>query len=161
MSKEIPLTQGLASLVDDDDYEGLMQHKWYATKMKGGAKAKRSLPRDEDGRQESAYMHRVIMNAKKGQYVDHRNHDTLDNRRANLRLCTQSQNMGNRRKSAGSMYRFKGVRKNNGGGAWRAQICVEYIRTELGTFANERDAARSYNAAAIEHFGEFALLNEV
>ena len=155
--KEIPLTQGCVAIVDEGDYEGLMRNKWYATKMKGGTKAARKSPREE-GRQKSIYMHRVIMNAKRGQYVDHRNHDTLDNRRVNLRLCTHGQNQANRHKFAGCASRFKGVTRAKRKGYWQAKIYAGGM-SRLGIFADERDAAGAYNVAAIDRFGEFALLN--
>ncbi len=156
MSKTIPLTQGYVAIVDDADYEELMQRKWYATRMGGGVKAACW----RNGRH--LYMHRVIMKAKEGEYVDHANHDTLDNRRrSNLRTCTNAQNQANRRKLSGCSSQFKGVYWSKHAGKWLARITTNYRMLHLGYFDDEVLAARSYNAAAIEHFGEFALLNEV
>ncbi len=105
-------------------------------------------------------MHRQIMGAPAGMVVDHVNHKTLDNQRENLRVCTQSQNNANQRKTRGAS-RFKGVAWHKRTGKWHARIGKNGRRHHLGCFNNEALAAQAYNAAALEHFGEFALLNEV
>lgn len=105
-------------------------------------------------------MHRLIVGAGKGEMVDHINGNGLDNRRSNLRLCSQLQNMGNRGKSRNSNQPFKGVRlvrdkpRNK---PWRASIGKEC--RHLGFFATAEEAARAYDAAATERYGEFAFLN--
>ncbi len=93
--------------------------------------------------------------------MDHANHDQLDNQRANLRRCTNSQNMANRRKQPGCSSRFKGVHWYKRVGKWRANIEVDGRKYALGYFDDEIEAARAYNVAAIEHFKEFALPNSV
>ncbi len=153
--KEIPLTQGYVAIVDDEDFPELSKHKWYAVRMRSGVKA--ACWRNG----KHLYMHRAIMKAKDGQPVDHRNHNTLDNQRSNIRLCTHSQNRVNQRKRPGCSSRYKGVYWHKGNKRWRAQIEYHGNRRCLRGFINENDAARAYNAAATELFGEFALLNEV
>ncbi len=97
----------------------------------------------------------VIMKPAMGLQVDHINHDTLDNRRENLRICTEQQNKMNRRPERGAMSKYKGVCPKKG--KWRAVLC----RKELGMFDTEIEAAIAYNNAAFEKFGEFAYLNNI
>jgi len=98
-------------------------------------------------------MHRLIMDAPDGVLVDHRNRDTLDNRRCNLRFATRQQNAANMDRGSA----WKGVRKSRN--HWSAQITVDGALKYLGVFDSEEDAARAYDRAALEAFGEFALLN--
>jgi hypothetical protein len=104
--------------------------------------------------------HRIILNAPPELLVDHINHDTLDNRRANLRLCTRSQNMWNRKRRTGTS-KYKGVYWRPDRQKWRTQIYLNNIRVASAHFACEDDAARFYNEKALELFGEFAYLNEI
>lgn len=159
--KEISLTKGYVALVDDEDYEELSKHKWRVCKMRGGPKAQRQSRRDASGKRTSVYMHRQITNAPPGLVVDHLNHDTLDNQRANLRVCTCAQNGANMRKRPGLSSRFKGVSWYALCGKWRASITVNGRFKHLSLFDDEVEAARAYNRAAREHFKEFALLNDV
>ncbi len=160
--KEIPLTKGFVTIVDDCDYEELSQYKWHVVLMHSSPKAVRKTPGDENGKQHAIYMHRQIMNAPPGMDVDHINHDTLDNRRStNLRVCTRAQNAANQRKGTGCSSQFKGVSWEKDRGKWRAQITISGKSTYLGLFDDEVDAACAYNAEARVKFREFALLNDV
>ncbi len=161
MSKQIPLTQGHVAIVDNEDYEELMQYRWHIDAHPQGPRVMRTTPVDIHGKQGGVLMHRQIMDAPLGMDVDHHNHDQLDNRRANLRVCTRSQNMANMRKRPGCSSRFKGVYLEKRTGRWVARIRVNLQMIALGTFEQETRAARAYNVAAIEHFGEFALLNKI
>lgn len=92
--------------------------------------------------------------------VDHRNHDGLDNRRANLRVGTQADNNANQRKrSRPTSSRYKGVYWSNTYGVWIAEIKGPVGRKHLGRFEDETEAAKVYDDAALELFGEFAHLN--
>jgi hypothetical protein len=108
------------------------------------------------------FLHHFVLNVPKGSglKVDHWNGDTLDNRRENLRLCTDSQNQANRSDSRGTS-QFKGVHLDRDTGHWVAAICKDRKSIHLGTFETEEDAARAYNAEALSLFGEFACLNLV
>lgn len=158
MAKEIPLTKGQIAIVDDEDYEKLIEHKWCAQR----ARTKGTLyyyavrmARDEHKCRYTEFMHHVIMGRVK---VDHKNHNGLDNRRENLRIANQAQNNANRRKDSGDCSsKYKGVTRENN--RWRARIKADEKRIHLGLFHSEEEAARAYDQAAKELFGEFALLN--
>lgn len=152
MSREIPLTKGLVALVDDEDYETLAASTWCVRGNPPYASRHIQLGYRRYGQET---MHRAIMGATDGQHVDHINGDTLDNRRANLRLCTHYQNMCNRRPNAGR--KFKGVYRHGKG--WRVTIQAEGQKVCIGTFPSEEIAARAYDEAARQLHGEFARLN--
>ena len=94
MVKEIELTRDQVALVDDEDYPVLIKASWYALPRHNHWYAATS---NSNGGPVTVYMHRVIMDAPDGMQVDHINHNGLDNRRRNLRICTQSENLRNRR----------------------------------------------------------------
>jgi hypothetical protein len=158
--KEIQLSQGKVAIVDDKDYEYLSKFKWYASYSRSGFYAVRS---NRQGQKPShILMHRVILNAPLDKEGDHINGDTLDNRRCNLRLCSHSQNICNSRKPTDSKTSiYKGVSLPKGYKRWKACIAINGRNKHLGFFSNELDAAKAYNKAAIELFGEFARLNVI
>lgn len=152
MAREVPLSRGMFATVDDADYEPVMAAgPWHACPSGNTAYARRHVTLD--GRRTTQNMQTFLTGWPQ---TDHRNTDGLDNRRANLREATTSQNMANgqRRKTSG----FKGVFPRESG-RWRAKICVENRPINLGTFTDPADAARAYDAAARLHFGEFARPN--
>ena len=163
--REIELTQGKVTLVDDVDYEFLSQWEWCAQEQK----RKRGLPslwiaqRRQRGTREVIRMH-VLVAQRAGIYVpgkriDHRDGDSLHNWRSNLRAATCGQNTFNARKRLDCVSRFKGVNWDRDSGLWRARITQNYRRRSLGRFESERDAALAYDRAAIDLFGEFAKTN--
>lgn len=159
--KKIQLTQNKIALVDDEDYEWLNRWKWQSQKYKNGtyrATRCKYFPHLKRGR--SVYMSREILNAPKGLCVDHINHNPLDNRRCNLRLCTYSQNGGNQLPINKKMTsNFKGVYQQKIQKRWESRIEFHRKKIYLGTFADEIDAAKAYDLKAKELFGEFALTN--
>lgn len=147
----LPLTRGLFALVDEQDFEGVAAASWAPSKTKCTTYARNS---------KKQYLHRLIMNAPAGMEVDHRNGDGLDCRRSNLRVCTAGQNRCNMRKTTiPKTSRFKGVCWDRTRNKWRATIKLHRQWTYLGRFDNEIDAAKAFDMAARELFGEFALLN--
>lgn len=110
------------------------------------------------------YMHRLIAGAGPKEVVDHINRDTLDNRASNLRIADPSQNGANRigdRRRFGTSSSYKGVSWDKSRNKWQAMIHVNGRTRALGRFALEDDAAKAYNAAAIDAWGEFARLNDI
>lgn len=103
------------------------------------------------------YLHKLIMGSRPGYDVDHINGDQLDNRRCNLRFCTRSQNMQNRKPLERSKY--KGIHKIRG--RYRAVIGSRKNKKHLGYYDTPEGAAKAYNVAAMEMFGKFARLNNV
>lgn len=151
MTKEIPLTRGYVALVDDDDFDRVAARHWYASSGRGGpiyaitsvGNAKISL-------------HRFILSARPGSYVDHKNRNGLDCRKENLRFCTPSQNSANRVLDPGKTSAYRGVRWKPREGMWAAEIGR---RTWLGYFDTEEAAARARDEVARKLYGEFAVLN--
>ncbi|OHB55307.1 MAG: hypothetical protein A2173_08695 [Planctomycetes bacterium RBG_13_44_8b] len=104
-------------------------------------------------------MHNEIMQPQAGLIIDHKDHNGLNNSRANLRPATKAQNCWNRRKKPGCSSKYKGVCFNKALGKWAGSIRFEGRRSHLGYFVNEEEAARTYDAAARKYHGEFAALN--
>ncbi len=150
--RHLPLGDGHYAIVDTADYEELSQYTWHF--HNGYAM------RWENRRE--VYMHRQIMNPPKGKVVDHVNHNRVDNRRSNLRICNRRQNIFNQPSKRATASPFKGVsyrKYPSGRRKCYAQIRIDGKKTYLGSFAAEADAARAYDRAAVEHHGEFAHLN--
>ncbi len=153
----IPLTRGQSAIVDAEDYEWLIKFKWQA-KWCSTTKsfyAARSLPRDKTGKRLAVMMHREIMGAQDGVEVDHRNHDTLDNRKSELRFASHAQNLWNTRVRRNNKCGFKGVIQRSAT-RWSARITINGKRRNLGHFRTPEEASRAYDRAAIEFYGAFA-----
>ena len=157
--KQIPLTKGKVALVDDEDFEWLSRWKWQAQKNHYNgytAVCSKVYGYGEGG---AVFMHRMIMNTPKGLTVDHRNHNTLDNCKHNLRNCSNRENTHNRGPVSNSTSRYKGVRlRKRKKVRWTAQI-YNIKSVHIGTFTNEIEAAKAYDKIAKELFGEYAYLN--
>ena len=156
--REIQLDKGYIAKVDTEDYDRVSEHNWYANVKKNGEVRAICYIKSRD-KDTNLSMARFVMNAPTGRLVDHINHDTLDNRKSNLRICSKLQNQANRKMSKDNTSGFKGVVKN--GDKWRAQIKVNNKHTHLGSYDTAEAAAIAYDKAAIENFGEFALTNKM
>jgi hypothetical protein len=153
--REIPLTRGKVTMVDDADFEWLNQWKWFAHKSPGGHwYAVRARPNFR-----KIWMHRLILDTPDGLQTDHRNNDGLDNQRHNIRTCSPSQNQHNQtpHKHKGTSV-FKGVSLTKER-AWKASIGIGRQTRYLGVFPSEIEAALAYDHIARELFGDFAYTN--
>ncbi len=156
--RHIPLTQGKFAIVDDGDYDYLMQWKWCAHKayFSDNYYAVRNVHLT-CRRSRTISMHRVVMHVPVGLHTDHINHNGLDNRKANLRICLRIQNQFNGKPRRNSASKYKGVYPSRA--KWQARITCNCVRLSLGTFSSEIQAAKAYDRKAKELFGEFAYLN--
>lgn len=144
--KKIPVGNGHFALVDDEDYELVGQRRWHLNN-RGYIKSGKVL------------LHRLVTSAPPGYDVDHIDGDKMDNRRSNLRVCTRGQNLANQKRSANNTSGYKGVTFNKECNRWQAYIHQDGRQYHLGLFHDIVDAARAYDAAAQEKFGEFARPN--
>lgn len=152
--RSIPLTKGKSTIVDDVDYDFLMQWKWWY----GGKYAVRThqdMP---------VLLHRIVAERagiNPRHKIDHINRDRLDNRRHNLRAATKSQNGTNRGPNKNNTSGFKGVCWDKCNRLWETKIQVEGRYHKIGRYPTKTEAAKAYNEAAIKYFGAFAYLNKV
>ena len=157
--KEILRTRGLCTQVDDEDCDRLSQYKWCTVKPHNISYATRK-GRGKKG--STIRMHREILGVLPGIMVDHINGNGLDNRKCNLRICTDSQNQGNMRSVfKGKTSDFKGVSWKVDRNAWVAQIQYQKKKIHLGYYGSELDAAYAYNRFARKYFGSFACPNKI
>jgi len=156
--KEVPLSAGKVALVDDEDYARVIAAgAWYYHQCGYGVRNRRRTSPIRH-----YLLHRFILDTPPGQFVDHRNGNGLDCRRANMRLCTKRQNQQNSRKrrSMGGRIptsQYKGVSFDQRKGKWVARIhngTGRYLF--LGYHTSEESAYHAYIEAAKLHHGEFA-----
>jgi hypothetical protein len=152
--RHVELTRGFVAIVDVGDYEWLNGFNWFATLSKNGPYAYRTI--QINGRGASLTMHRLITGAEPGEIVDHKDGNTLNNRRSNLRKCTQAQNLMNARLRSDNESGVKGVHFDRFRNKWAAFISINGRSKNLGRFATIDEAKSAYASAAVIHFGEFA-----
>lgn len=154
--KEITLTQGKVAIVDDDDFEQLNAFKWYAIRnSRNYLYAARGVW--EKGKARQILMHRVIMNTPIGMLTDHVNGNSLDNRKENLRICTNQQNLRNRKNpNKNNKLEIKGVHWCQSNKKFQATIQVNGKTIHLGFYNVLGDADSAYRFAEEKHFGIFA-----
>ena len=156
--RRIYLGEGQWTILDQEDYCRLRHYKWVVYGGGNNLYAVR-LKFVGQNRTWQISMHREIMNAPKGVLVDHRNCDSLDNRRSNLRFATRTENIRNRRKMKNSRSQYIGVYFSKQKGKWETRIMYQRKRIYLGRYDCQIDAAHAYDKAAKKYFGEFARLN--
>lgn len=145
--KLIPLTQGKFAKVDNEDFDRFKDINWHVSTRNYVYNKKVGL------------IHRLILNPPDNTSVDHINNNPLDNRKQNLRICTQHQNTMNQSPQKGSSSKYKGVYRVTERRKWKAQIVCDGVHNSLGSFKTEQEAAKAYDKKALELFGEFAYLN--
>ena len=141
--------QAFTITVDDEDYDRVQKYKWWVS-------LKRNRPDCVVSRIEGAAIalqHFIIGKPPKGFVVDHINRNPLDNQKINYRVCTKKQNSWNQSRATDCKSGYKGVHKF--AGKWRVQV----QRKQIGMFNTPEEAARAYDKAAREMFGEFASTN--
>jgi hypothetical protein len=149
----VTLTKGKKTCIDAKDWSIIKNFKWLAHNRRGkfyAATGSKGLT-----------IHRLLLS---GNRADHKDGDSLNNRRRNLRIATQRQNCANTRINSRNTSGFKGVSLNKRTNLWRAYIQSRpknksKIFFQIGEFTNKIDAAKAYNKAAISYFGKFAFLN--
>lgn len=152
--KEIPLTKGFKAIVDDEDYEYLTQWKWRASPSGKLIYAIRTIK--INGHNKNVLMHRDVIKCPAGMFTDHINRNTLDNRKANLRVCSRLQNNVNtvhKRNKSGYIGVYISGKK------WRVKVTHNKKVIGFGTFDNPIDAARVYDDIVRKLHGEFAVTN--
>jgi len=157
-------------LFDEEDRELVESYTWYVHPKGNTYYARTSTPHPDSGwytypngkrrrRRLQPKLHRLLMDPPKGMMIDHINHNGLDNRRENLRICTRAENGRNRGKQKNNTSGYKGVYWAKSNKRWRAQIKKDNKLIHIGMFDILEEAARAYDAKAKELFGEYAQLN--
>jgi hypothetical protein len=150
--RKLQLTQGFEAIVDDDDYDFLIQYTWSVFRNKTQVYAQTGSY--IKGKQRIILMHWLV----RGKFSDHINGDGLDNRKENLRLVTHQQNCWNSRKKKNTRFKYKGITKERNG-RFGAKLSYNKVSIRLGTFDSILEAALAYDKGAKKYFGEFACLN--
>ena len=160
MPKEMILTKGRVTVVDDGDFDWLSEWKWSYTynvrNIDFGYAVRRNSPNIKP---RQLYMHRVIVGARPGEVVDHINGNRLDNRRSNLRICTQSENLANKQVHLAGESGFKWVYPNKKSGGWVVRMKIAGKMTHIGSFKDKVAAALAADDVALKLYGPHAKLN--
>ena len=149
--KEIKLSNGMVTMVDDENYEHLNKFKWHSQK----GRYTYYVIRHGNKENTTIRMHREIMNPQKKMEIDHIDHNGLNNQKYNLRICTRSENHMNedhKGKLKGSYYERKY-------GLFKSRITHNGKDIFLGYYKTRIEAAVAYDRAALKYFGEYANLN--
>ena len=152
--KEIKLKNGETTIVDDDDFDYLSKHKWYLSKhgYAIGCEKRNNI-------KSFAKIHRIIMGINDPSIkIDHVNGNKLDNRKNNLRIASNSQNVHNSAKRKNTSNSFKGVNYVHRIKLWQSRCRMNNCDYFLGHFSSEIAAAYAYNKKAIE-LSEYSRIN--
>lgn len=141
------------TIIDAEDADRIKNHKWHM--------AKGYVETSRNGK--NILLQNMIMNitSNKKQMADHKDRNTLNNRKSNYRLCSHVENCRNKGVSEANSSGFKGVYWHKNKGKWQSQIKINQNGIYLGLFKDKIKAAKAYNKAAIKYFGEFACLNKI
>lgn len=133
--KYVELSRNKKAIVDDELFDKVNSYKWYCSSR---GYAQRTI--HVNGKRKEILLHRFLLNARKGQEIDHINRDPLDNRLQNLRFCTRSENNLNKGLNKNNKSGYKGISWHKGGKKWLAQICIRGNRINIGLFDNINEA---------------------
>lgn len=165
---ELKTQNGFTFYIDDEDYEKVAEYHWTGVvsrhRLKNGqyGKIQNYILSDvqKNGQRFTLFLHRLLLNAPPHFWVDHRDGNGLNNHKDNLRFCTNSQNQANRGAiQLNNTSGFNGVTLSKHDKKWRAKIMFHKRRIHLGAYGSAEEAAKAYDKAAIELFGEFARVN--
>lgn len=156
--KEIKLPNDKKVIVDDEDFDRLDKFTWHLDKY---GYARTNITRD-DGTKTTVSMHRMLLGIRFGdkRKVDHRSGVISDNRKENLRICTNAQNIRNQKKRSNNTSGLKGVSWNEKNKSWVARIGFDNETIYIGSFNTAENAHAAYCAKAKELHGEFANFGE-
>ncbi len=143
-------------LLNSEDIEKAKQYHWMVRPL--GRKKEHFYAVANIGKGKQILLHRLILNAAKGQYIDHVNHDTLDNRKQNIRLCTQSENMRNSQRDTPSG--VQGVYWHKINKKWIARIFINNTSIFLGSYVTKDEAIKKRKQAEVDYYGEFRFKEE-
>lgn len=154
----LPISKGMKTKIDKEDFERLSRDgflKWNAQIVGKKVYASKNV-----GRHRKVYLHRYLKDAPTGMVVDHIDGDSLNNTKANLRLCYHRDNIRNSKGKEGRQSEFKGVsQQSRGSRSWFAQISIGKEHVSLGSYSCPEDAAKAYDIAAMILFGDFCKPN--
>lgn len=155
----VKTAKGVEFKISPEDFERVSAFAWHVRNR--GYVARTS--RDENWKRRQVHLHRFILGLDRDAcvFVDHINGDPLDNRRENLRACSNSENQRNQGLNKRNTTGYKGVCLHKQSGKYRAQIRHQGVRRTIGHFHTPEEAAHAYNKSAISLHGEFAVLNPV
>lgn len=179
--KEIKLSKGYTTLIDDEDYELVSKSSWFAkiaNKYRNTLYAARTISNSTQREFYSTLigspilgtqltLHRLILKCGPNDMVDHIDGNGLNNQKSNLRVCTVQQNAQNRKRRTDNVAGYKGVLRNKhilpGSRCWQAKITDPKTKKQItvGNYYTKEDAAIAYNEMAIKLFGDYALLNDL
>lgn len=145
--------------IDGEDFDKIKEYTWCLSKIGNCFYACSGLYDKKTKKKTTIHMHRIIMDTSKDYIIDHVNGNALDNRKENLRICSNAENLRNRKKQKNTSSIYKGVCFDKRDKKWRASIRLNNKLMYIGLFDTQTQAAKAYNKAAVENFGEFARLN--
>jgi HNH endonuclease len=149
----VPLTMGKFAIIDAHNVHLVENHNWQCSTKGYAVRTERA----HGSAIRQIKMHRLILNSPNDMHVDHVSGEKLDNRIANLRLCTRSQNMANSKHRKNNTSGFKGV-SPRANGRWVAQIASGGVKMHIGVFDDPMSAHAAYADAAAKYHGKFARL---
>lgn len=144
---QVSLSGGIICLIDDEDWDRIKNYSWclHADKQYVGGRV-------ENGKM--VLLHRFIMNVSSDMKIDHINHNTFDNRKENLRICTQAQNMWNA-KHRGSNTGIRGIHFRKKVGNYQVDITSYGKRVYLGVYPTIEEAIIVRKTAEFKYHGDY------